>query len=292
MNKTPAVIQSDERAIVPSNAALVPIMDRLLMAAQGGMNIDMLERFMDLAERNEKREAEKAFHRAFAEFKNNPPQIVKDKLVNYGNTKYMHATIGSVVSAIIEGMSRHGLSHRWNIKQDGNVITVSCVITHDLGHSIETGISAGADVSGGKNSIQAIASTITYLQRYTLQAATGIAVLEADDDGRGAEGITGPPKKDQWQQNQKKQDEKKKEEKPKGNISDNIPPDRKLVEQWIDWIDQHVKIQGANVHLILERGWKEKLEPHLSTFPADHQNELTIAYKDTMKLLKEREVTK
>ncbi|MNL48938.1 ERF superfamily protein [compost metagenome] len=42
------------------------------------------------------------------------------------------------------------------------------------------------DNSGKKNAIQQVASTITYLQRYTLLAATGVATKGQDDDARGA----------------------------------------------------------------------------------------------------------
>ena len=44
-------------------------------------------------------------------------------------------------------------------------------------------MSAGRDDSGNKNSIQAVGSTTTYLQRYTLKAALGLAASD-DDDGR------------------------------------------------------------------------------------------------------------
>lgn len=166
-----------------------PIMDKLLLAASNGMSIDFIERFMDLAERNQKREAENAFHKAFAAFKANPPKIIKDKLVNYtlktgGTTKYKHATIGAVVGAIIEGMSKHGLSHCWSLSQAADKVTVTCRVTHEMGHSESTTLTAGVDLSGNKNAIQGIGSTVTYLERYTIQAATGIAVLEIDDDGQ------------------------------------------------------------------------------------------------------------
>ena len=267
-----AELMTSEVAVIPQ-AQQITVMDRLLSAAQGGMDIAMIEKFLDLADRQEKREAERAFHRAFAAFKADPPEIVKDKLVGFGNTKYKHATIGKVVSAIIGGMSKHGLSHRWNIAQDGNTITVTCIITHDLGHSEETPITAGADMSGGKNAIQAIASTITYLERYSLQAATGIAVLEADDDGRGADDVPPPPKKG-----------KKDQQKDEGTA-----PDRKNVEGWLKYIDDHVQIKTPDAAQALENGWKKNLEPFLGKLPEAHQNELKIAYQDTLMLLKERE---
>jgi hypothetical protein len=55
-----------------------------------------------------------------------------------------------------------------------------------MGHSELTKMTAPSDTSGQKNSIQAIASTITYLQRYTLLAATGLTTKDMpDDDGKG-----------------------------------------------------------------------------------------------------------
>lgn len=42
---------------------------------------------------------------------------------------------------------------------------------------------ASPDNSGSKNAIQAVGSTVTYLQRYTLLAATGLAAAGQDDDG-------------------------------------------------------------------------------------------------------------
>ena len=183
-SKEIATIENNPVAIVQETS----VMDKLLSAVvNNNMSVETLEKFMDLAERNQKREAENAFHKAFAEFKANPPKIVKDKLVNYtsskGTTKYKHATIGAVVGAIIEGMSKVGLSHSWPLKQDGEKITVTCRISHFLGHSEETSLTACVDMTGNKNSIQGIGSTVTYLERYTIQAATGIAVLEPDDDG-------------------------------------------------------------------------------------------------------------
>jgi hypothetical protein len=83
-------------------------------------------------------------------------------------------------------LSQCGLSHQWKTRQDGDNITVECSVTHKLGHSEETSLTAGPDKTGNKNSIQAIASTIAYLERYTLYAILGLASREMDDDAQGA----------------------------------------------------------------------------------------------------------
>jgi len=182
-----------ETALVVSQGS--EVMNTLLDAmTEGKIDVNSLEKFMDLAERNQKREAERAFHKAFAELKANPPKIIKDMKADYGSgkPKYNYASIGNVVLSIIGGMSKHGLSHRWEMKQNGKDITVRCIISHWQGHSEFSELTAEADTSGSKNPIQGISSTITYLERYTLQAATGIAVFEPDDDGAGADGYKTP----------------------------------------------------------------------------------------------------
>ena len=59
---------------------------------------------------------------------------------------------------------------------------MTCIVSHRQGYSEENTLSAGRDESGNKNSIQAIGSTLTYLQRMTLKAALGLAA-SSDDDG-------------------------------------------------------------------------------------------------------------
>lgn len=159
----------------------------LQLAVSRGADIAQLSQLLDLQMRWEADNARKAFTLAMTQFKENPPEIVKDKLVDFpskgGRTTYYHATLASVVDAAIKGLAAVGISHRWEADQANGVIAVTCVLTHRLGHSERVRMEAGADNSGGKNSIQAVASSSTYLQRYTLLAITGLATKDQDDDG-------------------------------------------------------------------------------------------------------------
>lgn len=165
-----------------------------LMQQGGSMDLLAMERLMGLQERWDANEAKKAYHAAMAAFKQNPPTILKDKHVEFttskGTTAYDHATIGNVVKQIVASLAEHDLSHSWSTEQlDGGQVAVTCSITHKAGHSESVTLKAGRDESGGKNSIQALGSAITYLQRYTLLAITGLAVEDgSDDDGRSTDG--------------------------------------------------------------------------------------------------------
>lgn len=157
-------------------------------ALSTGQSSESLEKLMDLQERWQKNEAEKEFNLALSEFAQKSPKILKDSVVSFGSgkTSYKHATLSNVVSAIQPVMSELGLSHRWKTSQNEHGISVECIITHKSGHSESTSLTAPSDNSGSKNAIQAIGSTVTYLQRYTLLSALGLAVFE-DDDAVGYE---------------------------------------------------------------------------------------------------------
>lgn len=180
-----------EVAARETGSAITP-MQMLQIAVEKGADVAQLERLMDLQQRWEADQARKAFVRALAEFKANPPRIVKNKHVAFpskgGRTEYDHATLDQVSETIGRALSDYGLSHTWKVEQDPDsaAVKVTCVLTHELGHSEQVTMRAMPDDSGGKNLIQQIGSTVTYLQRYTLLSATGLAAADQDDDGAAA----------------------------------------------------------------------------------------------------------
>lgn len=164
--------------------------DLIAYAISQNAPIETLEKLMWLQECYEKNEARKAYTKAMAAFKSDPPDIYKNKHVSFGTTRgtteYDHATLDHVSDVVGRALSKHGLSHNWTIEQNGK-IKVTCTITHIMGHSESTSLESEAETSGTKNSIQAIGSAITYLQRYTLLALAGIAAKGQDNDGAGAD---------------------------------------------------------------------------------------------------------
>lgn len=158
-------------------------------ATDQSFDVAKLDALLAVKERWEKEEARKAFVVALNKFKENPPSLSKNKTVKFDKTEYKHATLDKVSLVIGQALAVVGISHRWDVKQEGKIITVICILTHEGGHSERVPMSADPDNSGSKNSIQAIGSTVTYLQRYTLLAATGVAVQGQDDDGMRAEGM-------------------------------------------------------------------------------------------------------
>lgn len=214
LNPPPALLpanvpQQPQQAIATTTTrAAVGPGDLLRVALESNADLDRLERLYDLQMKWEANEARKAYVAAMAGFKKNAPTILKDKQVGFqgrnadGPTEYAHATLGGVCEQVVSALAEHGFSHNWDIQQlnDGRV-HVSCVVTHSLGHSERATLNAAPDASGKKNAIQAVGSTITYLQRYSLLAVCGLAPKDLpDDDGAGSSEpmpITGGPRREQ-----------------------------------------------------------------------------------------------
>lgn len=190
------LIVVDERARAPvpavssDSSSLMKIIDRA--AADTTYDVAKLEQLLAVKERWDAQEAKKAFVAAMARFKSDPTVILKQKAVSIpGGAQFSHATLAAVVDGVVPNLSKHGFSHRWETEQKDKLITVTCIITHELGHQERTTLSGAPDDSGKKNAIQQVGSTVTYLQRYTLMAATGLAARDMDNDGRGAGGGEG-----------------------------------------------------------------------------------------------------
>jgi hypothetical protein len=175
--------QSVEK-IEPNNVvAMTPItpMAMLAQAIERGMSPETIDKLMALGERWDNTQARKAFDMAIAAAKAEIPVVVKNAT---GHNSKRYADFAAIARAVDPVISKHGLSYRFRTVQTDK-ISVTCVLSHEAGHYEENTLTALADTSGNKNAIQAIGSTLTYLQRYSLVQALGIAASE-DDDGRAA----------------------------------------------------------------------------------------------------------
>jgi len=162
------------------------------LAMSGKLDLEQLDKLIDVQDKYEKIQAEKSFYKAFALFKQNNVIITKNKLVSFqtgkGKTEYKHATLDHIMSIISPLLAEQGLGISWkNNTNDKGQITVTVILAHVSGFTDSSTQVAPPDSSGGKNSIQAVGSTITYLQRYMTLSILGLAAGD-DDDGQASEG--------------------------------------------------------------------------------------------------------
>jgi hypothetical protein len=175
-----SVLPNGELGAAARASAVTP-MDMLARAVDSGAGLDMVEKLMGLQERWEANQARKAFDEAISAAKAKIPPIERNAK---GHNEKRYANFAAIAKVVDPILSEHGLSYRFRTTQ-GERISVTCVLSHKSGHSEETTLSGPADTSGAKNAIQAIGSTLTYLQRYSLVQMLGLAA-DTDDDGKAA----------------------------------------------------------------------------------------------------------
>lgn len=158
-------------------------MDLLYQAVANG-NIELAEKLMGLQERWEENQARKEFDAAVASAKAEIPPIARNR---EGHNSKRYADFSAIAKVIDPIISKHGITYRFRTTQTDR-INVTCVISHRAGHYEENTIAGPPDKTGNKSDIQAIGSTLTYLQRYSLVQALGLAVAD-DDDGKRAVGV-------------------------------------------------------------------------------------------------------
>lgn len=158
----------------------------LQLAVEQGADLAKLEKLMDLQERWEANQAKKSYLAALAEFKKDPPKVIKDLVNKQYGSKY--SSLANLVNTVNESLGKYGLNAAWDFDQ-ATGIKVTCSLSHVMGHKESVCLQAPPDTSGSKNPIQQIKSTITYLQSVTFSAVTGIVAGDAtaDDDGNGSD---------------------------------------------------------------------------------------------------------
>lgn len=172
----------------PAQDPFLSIIERAI--TDPSFDVNKLDKLLQVRREWEKDQATKAYHEAMSTFKLAAPEITRNRDVAYdkkggGTTSYSHATLDAICDAIVAKLAEVGITHHWTTKQETlKEVEVACILTHKFGHSVVGAVLKGPpDDSGSKNDIQAIGSTVSYLERYTLLAACGLAVKGQDTDG-------------------------------------------------------------------------------------------------------------
>lgn len=151
------------------------------------LNIEKLERLIELKERHDKLIAEQSFNAAFAAYKLNEPVIVKRGKAEFLNSKgitvsYTFARLADITESVKTALAAQGLSFRWDFADDGGRISVTCWLQHAGGHAVACTASGLPDTSGSKNPMQSVISTKTYLERMTLLSVLGMSAIEPEQE--------------------------------------------------------------------------------------------------------------
>jgi len=144
------------------------------------VDVDKMQRLLDMQERILNKNAEIAFNQAMARLQPNLPTI--HKATKGHNTKY--AKYEDIDKQLRPYYTSEGFSISFTSKKnESGTETYYGTLSHQEGHSRTAEIDLPADNSGGKNAIQAKGSTISYAKRYLLTMLLNVITTDEDDDG-------------------------------------------------------------------------------------------------------------
>ena len=187
---------SDLAPAMAGGGGLLAMIERLATNPQ--LNIEVFDRLLAARRSEEDRVGVRAFNAALSQAKGEISPVLKTRDVDYpskrdggARVKYRYESFADVARVVDPVFQRHGLSYRFRVAQAADLVRVTCIISHADGYSEETApleskVDPGAT---GMSMVQALGSALTYLQRYSLRAAIGLAA-GVDDDGRGAGGTS------------------------------------------------------------------------------------------------------
>lgn len=177
-------------------------LDFAALARDPAVDVSKLDALLQMAERIEKRNAEREFIAAFARLSADLPRVKKNGTIELGKDKDGKAR-GSIPFARWEDMDkiirplmvREGFTLSFDSaprQGEGGGLIVTGTLMHRDGHTRTASIPLPLDGGPGRNNLQAMGSSLSYGKRYTAEMLLNIVREGEDDDGKagGARYIT------------------------------------------------------------------------------------------------------
>ena len=124
----------------PSQPVVLTLVER---AMDRGATLEQMRVIVALQERMEANEARKAFVKAKAGFKAENVVVRKDRENKQYDSRY--TSIGAYVDTVAPVLAKHGLSADWKTHQTPGFVEVTCILSHDMGHSDSTSVTLPLD---------------------------------------------------------------------------------------------------------------------------------------------------
>lgn len=191
-NQSGLVVKEEQPvAQLPAQNQATTILEVISQVARDpNSDIEKMERLMNMHERMLERDAESAYWAAMVGLQGDLPTIPKNGVMKQTNKdksaswEIPFAKFEDVIEHIKPVLREHGFSLTFKHEDVAGGIKTTAVLAHKLGHKEEDTFTSQADVSGSKNSIQAIGSARSYGRRYTSLSLLGLAF--GGDDNNGA----------------------------------------------------------------------------------------------------------
>lgn len=160
-------------------------------ASNPEVDVDKLERLLQMQERILARNAKAAYDAGMARMAPELPVIEKRGEIRNraGHVQSTYPLWEDIDKAVRPILSRHGFTLSFRVGHENGQQTITGVLAHAEGHSESTTIYLPSDDSGAKNRVQAVGSSIQYGKRYTASALLNLVFRDdwLDDDGKQAD---------------------------------------------------------------------------------------------------------
>jgi len=161
-------------------------------ASDHRVDIDKMDRLLQMKERRDAKQARDEFDAAMAGAQEEMRAISPD--ANNNQTRSKYATYAALDHAVRPIYARHGFALSFNTGDAPTPAEVRllCVVSHRGGHRQDYKIDMPADGKGAKGGdvmtrTHATGAAASYGQRYLLKLIFNLAVGDVDDDGNGAD---------------------------------------------------------------------------------------------------------
>lgn len=177
----------------PAGAAAVTAGALLQAAVAANLGVEGVKALAEIWEREQTRQAEIAFNRAFARVQSELPKIVPTGRVVSGTndakkTRYWFAEFDNILDIVQPVLSANGFALAFDTVRGPESITAKCTLMHADGHSRTNQFTVRVG-SGpiGTNEAQADGSARSFAKRYALADALNLNIeRNGDDDGASA----------------------------------------------------------------------------------------------------------
>ena len=153
-----------------------------------------IAKLLEMHERDVAKKALQEFNTSMSVVKAKIGPIFRNREATGANGRgYAYADMAEISRTVDPILAEFGLSYRFVSSQNGKDITVTCIVSHALGHFEGATLSGTAEQIDGLSPMQSIGYAVTFLQRYTLNLAFGLASSEDNDCRRARSAGNGAP---------------------------------------------------------------------------------------------------
>ncbi len=171
---------------INNTLAVLQVIERC--ANDPNVDIEKMQKLLDMQERIMNKQQEIEYNIAFSEMQ---PKLPPIPALGEGHNNARFAKKEDMNQLVNPILSKFGFALSFKNTQENGTIKTRATLRHRAGHAEFTEITLKDDNSGSKNAVQAVGSSQSYGERYTMKAILNLTIIKdpTDDDAASASDI-------------------------------------------------------------------------------------------------------